>query len=154
MTDKLNSLDQTRCVGIGRNCVCYNLRKAARATTRVYEEILKSTGLKATQFSVLMAAHLQGPITLTKLADLTVTERTTLTRNLTILEKKGLLDIEAGKDRRERLVDITENGREVLMAAIPLWETAQALIEKGLGKERMENFLKEMKKVTALARKS
>lgn len=152
MADKLKTLESERCMGIGRSCVCYNLRKAARAITRLYEDFLKPTGLRATQFSVLMAAHLRGPITLTRLADLTVTERTTLTRNLTILEKRGFLHIEAGRDRRERQVSITEEGRNVLMAAIPLWEIAQALIEKGFGKDRMGSFLRDISEVISLTR--
>lgn len=153
MTNKLKTLESTRCMEIGRSCVCYNLRKAARSVTRLYEDFLKPAGLKATQFSVLMAAHVRGPITLTRLADLTVTERTTLTRNLTVLEKKGFLNIEAGMDRRERQVSITEQGREVLMSAMPLWEMAQELIEKGLGKDRMGSFLHDISEVTSLARK-
>jgi DNA-binding MarR family transcriptional regulator len=150
MADKLKISERARCMEIGRSCVCYNLRKVTRAITRLYENFLKPTGLRATQFSVLMAAHLRGPITLTRLANLTVTERTTLTRNLNILEKKGFLHIEAGTDRRERQVTITEQGREVLMSAIPLWEMAQALIENGLGKDRMGSFLQDISEVISL----
>jgi DNA-binding MarR family transcriptional regulator len=95
---------------------------------------------------------LRGPISLTKLAKLTVTERTTLTRNLTILEKKGFILIEPGSDRRQRQVTITEQGLEVLTAAIPLWEKAQAHIEKGLGENRMGSLLKDLSEITALAR--
>ena len=82
---------------------------------------LRPSGLRSTQYSMLMVARVLGPVTLTKLAEMTVTERTTLTRNLTILEKKGLIVIEPGEDRRERQVSITERGQEVLTAAIPLW---------------------------------
>jgi len=152
MADKLKTLESARCKEIGRSCACYNLRRAARAITRLYEDFLRPSGIKATQYSILMAAHLRGPITLTRLADLIVTERTTLTRNLTILEKKGFLHIEVGRDRRERQVTITEQGREALIAAIPLWEMAQAHIEKGLGKDRMGRFLEDLSEATSLAR--
>ncbi|HAA05509.1 MAG TPA: MarR family transcriptional regulator, partial [Syntrophobacteraceae bacterium] len=113
-------LDSVRCKEIGRSCACYNLRRAARAITRLYDDFLRPSGLRSTQYSVLMVARLRGPVTLTKLAEMTVNERTTLTRNLTILEKKGLILIEPGKDRRERQVSITERGQEVLIATIPL----------------------------------
>jgi len=154
MSEKLKTLESDRCAEIGRSCICFNLRKAARATTRLYEDFLKPTSLRVTQYSVLMTAHLRGPITLTSLSDLMVTERTTLTRNLTILEKKGFLNIEAGRDRRERYVTITDEGREVLMAAIPLWEKAQAHIEKGLGRDRMGRLLADLSATTSLARDS
>ncbi len=152
MADRPKTLESARCKEIGRSCACYNLRRAARAITRLYDDFLKPSGLRATQYSVLMAAHIRGPVTLTKLADLTVTERTTLTRNLTLLEKKGFLRIGVGIDRRERRVAITEHGREALMAAIPLWELAQAQIEKGLGKDRMGCFLRDLSEITSLAR--
>ncbi len=87
-----------------------------------------------------------------KLAEMTVTERTTLTRNLTILEKKGLIISEVGKDRRERQVSITELGLEVLIAAIPLWEAAQAHIEEGLGGDRMGRLLKDLSEIISLSR--
>jgi DNA-binding MarR family transcriptional regulator len=83
---------------------------------------------------------------------MTVTERTTLTRNLTVLEKKGLIVIEPGKDRRERQVSITQPGLEVLMAAIPLWEAAQAHIEQGLGGDRMDSLLKDLSEIVSLSR--
>jgi DNA-binding MarR family transcriptional regulator len=84
---------------------------------------------------------------------MTVTERTTITRNLTILEKKGLIVIEPGKDRRERQVTITELGKEALIAAIPLWEAAQAHIEQGLGGDRMGSLLKDLSEIISLSRK-
>jgi DNA-binding MarR family transcriptional regulator len=99
-----------------------------------------------------MAANLRGPITLTKLAKVTVTERTTLTRNLTILEKMGFILIEPGQDRRERQVSITEQGERVLLEAIPLWEAAQAHMEQGLGGDRMGSLLKDLSEIIALSR--
>ena len=146
------SLDSARCKEIGRSCVCYNLRRATRATTRLYDDFLRPSGLRSTQYSMLMVARVLGPVTLTKLAEMTVTERTTLTRNLTILEKKGLIAVEPGKDRRERQVSITERGLEVLMEAIPLWEAAQANIEQGLGGNRMDNLLKDLSEIISLSR--
>jgi DNA-binding MarR family transcriptional regulator len=150
--EKLRTLDRARCKEIGRSCACYNLRRAARAITRLYDDFLRPSGLRTTQYSVLMAANLRGPIALTRLADLTVTERTTLTRNITVLEKKALLNIEPGLDRRERHVSITEKGREALMVATPLWEKAQEHIERGLGSDRMGSFLKDLSDITSLVR--
>ena len=153
MANKPKMLDPVRCTEIGRSCACYNLRRAARATTRLYDDFLKPSGLRSTQYSMLMVAGLRGPVTLTKLAEMTVTERTTLTRNLTILERKGFILIEPGMDRRERRVTITEQGREALMAAIPLWEAAQAHIEHGLGGDRMGSLLKSLSEIISLSRK-
>jgi DNA-binding MarR family transcriptional regulator len=153
MANNRKTLDPERCMQIGRSCACYNLRRAARATTRLYDDFLKPSGLRTTQYSVLMAAKLRGPVTLTKLAEITITDRTTLTRNLTVLEKKGLVASEPGEDRRERLVTLTEQGEEALVAAIPLWEAAQAHIEQGLGGERVGSLLKDLSAIVSISKK-
>jgi len=154
MANDTDILDAAKCRQIGRSCACYNLRRAARATTRLYDDFLRPSGLRSTQYSVLVAATLRGPVTVSKLADLTVTERTTLTRNLTVLEKKGLILIESGRDRRERQVAITEKGRQALAAATPLWEAAQAQIENGLGGDRMNSLLKDLSEIISLTHKT
>jgi DNA-binding MarR family transcriptional regulator len=152
MTDQSEKLEHSKCRQIGRSCACYNLRRTARAITRLYDDFLRPSGLRITQYSVLIAAHWRGPVAVKTLAEITVTERTTLTRNLALLEKRGLICMEPGQDRRERQVAITELGREALMAAMPLWEKAQAHMEQGLGKERMSTLLKDLSDIISFAR--
>src|SRR3974390_1620669 len=130
-------LEIAQCKEIGRTCACFNVRKAARAITKLYEEVLRPSGLRATQFSLLMATRVMGPVTVVKLSQVTVMDRTTLTRNLQVLEKRGLIAINPGEDRREREVTLTASGMEVLVQAIPLWETAQERVRQGLGEEKM-----------------
>lgn len=145
-------LEISRCRDIGRTCACYKVRKAARAVTKLYEEVLRPIGLRSTQFSLLMASRILGPVTVVKLAQATVIDRTTLTRNLQILEKRGLIEIEPGEDRREREVTLTAAGMEVLAKAIPLWEEAQNRVRQGLGPERLHNLLSDLSEMIALAK--
>jgi len=153
MADGPKELDPVeRCKEIGRTCACYHLRRTARAITRLYDDFLRPSGLRVTQYSVLIVAKARGPVALTKLAEMTTTERTTLTRNLTILEKKGFIRIEPGMDRRERQVSITEQGQELLIKTMPLWEAAQAHIEKGLGEDRMAGLFKDLSEIISLSR--
>src|SRR5689334_16622792 len=99
---------------LARSCACFNLRKAARAVTQIYESALEPSGLKATQISLLVALALRGPLPLTRLASSLVMDRTTLTRNLMPLRKKGWIANERGPDRRERSVALTRAGRATL----------------------------------------
>ncbi|MGH8718300.1 MAG: MarR family winged helix-turn-helix transcriptional regulator, partial [Burkholderiales bacterium] len=100
-------------------CVCGGVRRAARAITQLYDDILRPSGLRITQFGILGATMAMSPITLTRLARATVTDRTTLTRNLKLLEQQGLIRIDAGGDRREREISITREGAEALRKAYP-----------------------------------
>lgn len=120
-------------------CYAGSLRRAARAISRLYDEMLRPSGLRATQFSVLR--HLQGgTYTLTQLADVLVMDRTTLGRNLMLLERDGLVQLRVGKDRRERELALTERGLRTLEAAYPLWRQAQAQIAQRLGPNLSERL--------------
>ena len=145
-------LEIGQCKEIGRTCACFRVRKAARAITKLYEEVLRPSGLRATQFSLLMATRVMGPVTVVKLAEVMVMDRTTLTRNLQILEKRGLITIKPGEDRREREVSLTETGLEVLTKAVPLWKEAQNRVKKGLGEERLQNLLGDLSEMISLAK--
>jgi len=138
--------------GEGRACACGNLRKAARAITQLFDEALRPAGLRATQFGILGATMVMGPLTVTKLAEVTVTDRTTLTRNLRLLTKKGLIRIQTGNDQREREVTLTDRGREALAKGYPFWQKAQTHMVKGLGEDRWKSLCEALSEVVALTR--
>jgi DNA-binding MarR family transcriptional regulator len=148
-----NSLEIDKCKEIGRTCACFKVRKAARAITKLYEEVLRPSGLRATQFSLLMATRVLGPVTVVKLAEVMVMDRTTLTRNLRILEKRRLITIKPGEDRREREVSLTAAGLGALAKAIPLWQEAQNRVKKELGEERLQNLLGDLSEMISLDNK-
>ncbi len=124
------------------NCTCFNLRKAARAVTRVYDEALKPSGLRATQFSLLGVVANRGPAGMTELAKALVMERTTLTRNLKPLMDQGFLQVVEGADRRQRPIAMTPRGQKALDRALPAWRRAQAKFADGLGRARWEDLLR------------
>lgn len=136
----------------GQGCVCFNVRKTARALTQIYDDALKPSGLRVTQFTLLMATTLHEPATLNRLASITVTDRTTLTRNLQPLETQGLIRIESGADRRERQVTMTARGRQVLATAIPLWENLQTRFAEIFGSERLQQLFGDLSELRAASR--
>jgi DNA-binding MarR family transcriptional regulator len=137
---------------IAQNCACFNVRKAARAVTQFYDSTLKPSGLRATQFTLLVALSRRGKIGVTELADKLVMERTTLTRNLKPLQKQGLIEIAAGSDRRTRTIFITETGQKKLAAATPYWQQAQEVIAEGLGNTDFNVMLSNIALVTSLSK--
>ena len=135
----------------GQLCACANLRKAVRAVSQLYDDAFRPIGLRATQFGLLGATGMLGPLTINRLAEAIVMDRTTLTRNLRPLEKQGLLRIRPGKDRREREVSITKRGETILAKGYPLWKKAQGKVVKGLGQERVNRLLKDLSAVVKVA---
>jgi DNA-binding MarR family transcriptional regulator len=138
----------------GAACVCGNIRRAARAVTQVYDEALRPTGLRITQFGILGAIKAMGPVTVTRLAEATVIDRTTLTRNLRLLQKRGLIRVEKGSDRREREVTLTERGSDALVKSLPFWQKAQAHVLRELGDDRWKALRAGLSEVISLTRAS
>jgi len=120
----------------GFDCVCGNLRMAARAVTSVYDRHLRGAGLQASQLAVLWAvAGMRGASAKDIAAKLAMHD-TALVRNLRVLEGRGWVAIDVGADRRQRLVTLTDEGRAVFAKALPLWAKAQkeisAVLEDGV----------------------
>ena len=111
------------------DCMCLSIRKASRNITQAYNEEFKGLGINITQFSVLAILAGTGKQTITKVAHHLGAERTTVTRATAILEKKKLINIVLGGDKRERLIAISKKGIEILDLARPHWKSAQLKIE-------------------------
>ncbi len=62
------------------------------------------------------------------LAEATGLDRSTLGRNLRVLQKDGWASLSAGTDERTRLVTLTKAGQLALLRAVPLWDAAQAQV--------------------------
>ena len=150
--DERNDPPAGRFSNLGRVCVNYNLRKASRAVNQVFDTILRPTGLRASQFAVLVALTQTDTVTITRLARWLVMDRTTLSRNLRPLAARGYLAVAPGADRREQEVRITPRGKEALLNAYPCWEKAQANISDGLGPTMWKQLLEALAATVSHAR--
>jgi DNA-binding MarR family transcriptional regulator len=124
-----------------RRCACLNLRQATRAVTQLYDDVLRPSGLRVTQFSLLSVIRLTGGSSIGTLAEAAVMDRTTLTRNLKLLADRKLIRIEEGEDARVRLVTLTAAGEAKLEAARPYWEKAQEHMTTSLGGPELDRLL-------------
>ncbi len=116
-------------------CNCAVIRQAARRVTRLYDQALASSGLRITQYPILVWLASAGPSTMSALAARMIMDRATLGHNLRPLEAQGLITMTAGEDRRSRVVSLTEVGRRKLREARPAWEMAQQSFEAAFGAE-------------------
>jgi len=132
---------------IGKSCACFNMRRAARLVTQRFDRAFRDSNLTANQFSVLMASYSQEDILLTRLAKILGMERTTLSRNLSILERRKMVSIAMGADRRERRIAITKKGITLLERTLPLWQRAQNEVVDLVGPEEWEGLLSGLHKV-------
>ena len=97
--------------------------------TAAYDKALAPSGLRITQFSVLRTLERHGPMAVTRLANKVALDRSTMGRNLDLLERRGLVTLEVGdSDQRERVARLTEAGEAAIQAALPRWRETQARI--------------------------
>lgn len=115
-------------------CHCFAVRQAARWISQLYDQHLAAAGLRSTQYAILAHLDRQGPAGIAQLAEAMVMDRTTMTRNITPLDREGLVEIvQSETDRRRKAVGLTVRGRERLAQARPLWRRAQAAFERHYG---------------------
>ena len=144
------TLELDAALEVARSCTCFNLRKATRRVTSFYDAALKPSGLKVTQVTLLTAIRVSEPVTIKRLAKAILMDRTTLSRNVSLLNKKGLIDIDPGEDLRTRKLSLTEQGHAALAAAFPLWQKAQLEIVRQMGEDRWINLLKGLSDLVAV----
>lgn len=136
------------CVGMTIQCADFNLRRATRRVSQAFDQALKPTGLKITQFSLLVACYLNESLVLNKLARLMGMDRTTLSRNLALLEKRGLVSLERGEDRREVRAQVTSAGVAVMEQAAPIWHQTQERIVAQVGADKWETMVADLRQLT------
>ncbi len=114
-------------------CLCLHVQRAARALARRFDEALRPAGITSGQFSLLNALNRPKPPSVGPVAQLLAMDRTTLTAALKPLERDGLVAISRDpEDRRNRLLLLTEKGREALSSAVPIWRDLHSTLEAEL----------------------
>jgi DNA-binding MarR family transcriptional regulator len=115
------------------HCLCLHAQRAARALARRFDDALRPIGLTNGQFSLLMALNRPQPPPMGPVAAVLAMDRTTLTAALKPLERRGLVIVEPDpRDRRGRLLRLTEAGRQLLTEAFPIWKDTHAKVDAQL----------------------
>jgi DNA-binding MarR family transcriptional regulator len=114
-------------------CYCVVLRTAARKVTAIYDAALQPTGVNLAQFSLLRNIARAAPVSLTDLARRVELDRSTVGRNVRLLQRMSLVQVSAGADQREATVVLEASALAILEQGAPLWDEAQHRIEASLG---------------------
>ena len=130
---------------MGRFCASANFRRAARVITRHYEKELRGAGVSATQLPLLAAINAGINTSIAALADALDLERSTISRELAILERHALIAVEEGNDKRTRVLKLTPRGHKMLAAAFRAWKRAHAAIVGAYGDQPYELLLTQVK---------
>jgi DNA-binding MarR family transcriptional regulator len=131
-------------------CACFDLRKATRAVSRLYDDCLRPLGLNITQYSLLRVIESEPQISVSTLGRYMVMDRTSVTRALAPLERDRLIRSRVGSDKRKRIVSLTKKGTELIADAKSHWDEAQKTFLDLIGDRRwtvMRGLLRDTTRV-------
>lgn len=122
-------------------CAMAATRKAARLLTQLYDSHLQEYGVEASQFALLMTIAAVEDRSQSAVATAMGMDKTTLSRNVKLLERQGWVHIVAGRDARRRELEVSAEGRVLLQRARPAWRRAQEAVRRRLGGDAWETAL-------------
>jgi DNA-binding MarR family transcriptional regulator len=132
-------------------CICIDVRTAAQRLTAIYDQAMVSSGVSVNQFSLLHLIYsLEGP-TLKGLASASGLDRSTLGRNMRVLEKLGFVTMHIGDDARVRNVRMTSKGIAAFKLAVPLWREVQSRLANKIGSAQHVQFKETLQTLTSSA---
>lgn len=112
-------------------CLVLNSRMAARAVTRYADRRLRPYGITAAQFNILGGLAYRPGRSITEMAQAIAMDRTTLSRNLALLERNGLARMEP-VEGGARIYAVTDTGRALFERVVPEWRQSQAELREEL----------------------
>lgn len=115
------------------NCVGCRARRLSRVVTSIYDEALGQLKLKISQFGILAVLSRRGPSTAVELCRLMMIDKSTASRNLQRMRRRGWISMSRDLSGRGQEVALTRTGARVLNGAYPLWRKAQREATRRLG---------------------
>ncbi len=119
------------------DCACANARRASRLITLLYAHEM-GNAIEPTQFALLTALSKMPNISQAPLGRALGIDKTSLSRNLRLMEKNGWLKpVKASdrEDRRERVYRLTDSGEAILATTKPHWKRAQTKLRTAMTPE-------------------
>ena len=133
-------------------CASFNFRRTARAVTRLYDTALQESGIRSTQFAILVAIAKNQPVSIGTLADVLVIDSTTLTRSLRLLQKSGLVIVSNRAAMRQRFLTLTTKGEHALARSLPAWRKTHLRFVRTIGPEHWIELRSELERLAHVAR--
>lgn len=135
---RANKLSPATASMVADTCLCMRVQRASRSIGRQFDEAFRGIGINNWQFTLLMSLTRPTPPTVNQIAADLDMDRTTVTKNLQPLERRGLVAIRPDEeDGRARRVTLTAAGHALLAEAMTNWRKVNRAVVKGLSDEQV-----------------
>jgi DNA-binding MarR family transcriptional regulator len=135
-------------------CPALRVRQASRVLAKLFDDELAPFGLLSSQLPILAATAMfrDSGATMSRLAQVLLMDRTTLTRSIRPLERARLLRVaRSPDDARTKIVVVTRAGERMIVAIFPVWEHVLTQIKKSAGAEMLTELHARLDQVIALS---
>jgi DNA-binding MarR family transcriptional regulator len=133
-------------------CASFNFRRTSRAVTRLFDLALEGTGIRSTQFTILVGIAKAQPASIGALAEILTLDPTTLTRSLRPLQQDGLVAVSPRSAMRQRFLTLTAKGERQLATTLPQWRKIQATFESAVGCDHWLHLRAELEHLADVAK--
>jgi DNA-binding MarR family transcriptional regulator len=136
---------------MARACLSMNLRKTERLVTRHYDSYLADAGVTAVQLPLLAIIAAAEEPTFRLLSEQMELDRSTLSRNLSLLEREGLLEIGPSSGPKPGRLSLTRKGRGARAKASRRWNEAHQALMDAVSADELKgglSFLKHLRQRT------
>jgi len=146
--------DRDECLAMSRLCLSMNLRRTERLVTRHYDSYLEPAGVTAVQLPMLAIIASAPQPSFRVLTEQLGLDRSTLSRNLGLLERIGYVDIGPSSGPKPGLISLTAKGQDVLSRAHVQWKRAHRALMKELDEDSLTDGMTFLKRLRQEARRA
>lgn len=132
---------------IRNNCVASTVSKANRIVGRIYEEAFREVNISSPQFELLVSLKISPGSTAGEIAETLGADPSTVSRNTELLNKRGLICVAHGTDRRVRVYHLTDEGEATIQECVPMWKAAQRRAVKQIGRGYWDDIRRRLRKL-------
>jgi DNA-binding MarR family transcriptional regulator len=114
-------------------CIAVRVRLINRVISALYDEALRPLGLRVSQGNILVAVARKGDAKPAEICRILRIDKSTLSRDVELMKSEGWLESEPAQGGRNQTLRITSKGLDLVRAARPAWDKAQARAAELIG---------------------
>jgi DNA-binding MarR family transcriptional regulator len=153
-TNSRRGPDRDECLAMSKLCLSMNLRRTERLVTRHYDSYLEPAGVTAVQLPMLAIIASAPQPSFRVLTEQLGLDRSTLSRNLALLQRIGYVDIGPSSGPKPGLISLTAKGSDVLRHAHAQWKKAHSALMEELEESSLQRGMTFLKRLRQEARRA
>ena len=130
-----------------RACVLRHVARASRAVVAAFDPAFAPLGLTGHQYNLMTTLNNMKELSVGTLASMLGMDPSGVPRAIRPLVDQNLIQVERGSDRRQRVLSLTDEGRDRLIAATKVWTGVQSELMDTIGSDRWLNLISELRDV-------